>query len=249
MLLVGAWLACTHVQADSKASVPGDTMADEEVIFDSDPKTWARVKHIVPPKYPQDALERGIEGIVDVEVLIDVVGYAKEIRAISSTPRNPAFEEATLEVVRRWVFNVPISSKCVPYETVGSARLTFTVANGKAQIALSHRALPDKNPPPVAKYSYGWLSKPEDRTRVRYPAEARRAGAQANLNFLATVSGTSGEVLEVEITHILAAKPFKPAFSFAVINALKGSHVSPLPDPLRPNFKFCGSFLFRLTDN
>ncbi len=241
-----AWMFGAQAQPDNPAAPAGKANPDDGVIFDSDPKSWARVKHIVPPKYPQDALEKGIGGIVDVEVLIDVVGYAKEIRSISSTPKNPAFEEATLAVVKRWVFNVPQTQRCEPYETAGNARLTFAVIDGAPNIALSHRAAPVTSRPVVAVNKMLWVNSMDAKKLVKYPLQARRAGAQANVNALMTVNG-KGELIDVEITHVLAHKAFKQEFSNAVMDALKDAKFVGATGTERI-WRYCVPFVFRLTD-
>lgn len=244
-----AWalLSCAHAQTGPDTAEATNVKADDDVVFDGDPKSWARVKRIVPPTYPQKALEQGVGGIVDVDVLIGVMGYATEIRSITSTPRNQAFEDATRAVVKSWLFNVPQTSRCVPYETVGNARLTFAVVSGAPEILLSHRASPVLVPPKQPVGMPRWLNADEVRKGVRYPFLARRTGAQGYVNAMMSVSAENGELLDVEVTHVLAANAFKQEFSEAVLSTLKKAKFEAVPGR-KQVLKYCVPFVFRLTN-
>ena len=247
ILVAWALLSCAHAQSGAGAAESNNVNADDAVVFDSDPKSWARVKRIVPPTYPSEALEQGVGGIVDVDVLIGVLGYATKIRSINSTPRNQAFEEATRAVVKSWLFNVPQTSRCVPYETVGNARLTFAVVNGAPEIVLSHRASPVIVPPKQPVGTPRWLNADEVRKSVQYPFRARRSGAQGYVNAMMSVSAENGELLDVEVTHVLAPNAFKQEFSEEVLSALKKAKFEAVPGR-KQVLKYCVPFVFRLRD-
>jgi protein TonB len=61
-----------------------------------DPRPISRIE----PTYPREALERGLEGDVLVELDTDEGGYVVNPRVISST--DPVFEQPTLRAVSRW---------------------------------------------------------------------------------------------------------------------------------------------------
>ena len=56
-----------------------------------------------PPKYPRLARRRGMEGVVLLEVLVDVLGRVKELRIFNSSSHS-ILDRAALKAVRRWKF-------------------------------------------------------------------------------------------------------------------------------------------------
>ncbi len=61
-----------------------------------------RTKYIAP-KYPQDALEDGIEGWVDVSFSVTPTGDVTDVRVEAAEPRN-RFDRAAMASVRQWKF-------------------------------------------------------------------------------------------------------------------------------------------------
>ncbi len=57
-----------------------------------------------PPKYPRLARRRGMEGVVILEVFVDVLGRAKELRIFNSSGHS-VLDKAALKAVRRWKFS------------------------------------------------------------------------------------------------------------------------------------------------
>jgi TonB family protein len=236
----------TTAQAEPQKAKPDSA---EEIFFNTDPKSWARVKRIVPPKYPEDAVKNGIGGTVDIEVLIDQIGAVKEIRSIKSTPNNPQFEEATRQVLQHWLFNVSRTNRCVPFETVGEARLNFVVKNGGGEISLTHR--------PYTSPSFEALQAPikmlnhaEVKNMINdfFPRSARRYGAQANLYALLTVDAKTGETLNVEVTHVITPKGFEESFAKAADAGLRKVKY-PLFPGRSESWKTCIDISYRLTGN
>jgi TonB family protein len=230
-------------------SAPPTESTMQEVFFDSDPKSWARVKRIVAPKYPEDAVKNGIGGTVDIEVLIDRLGGVKEIRSLKSNPNNPQFEEATRLVLGRWLFNASRTHRCVPYETVGEARLTFEVKHGEGVISLTHR--PRSVPPPLFVAQRAPI-KALNRAELQkvfseaFPQSARREGAQANLYALLTIDANTGTVLNAEVTHVIAPKDFEKAFAKAAMEGLLKVKYPPLPNRAE-SWKTCFDITYRLS--
>lgn len=129
-----AWTPFALAEAPAKP-------AEIDTQYDSDPKSWGRVTRLVVPTYPADLLTAGVEGVVDVEVLVGPSGRVKTIREITSTPKNAAMEEATRAVLEYWGFVNPVSQQCIPVETVAHARVHFNVENGTPKISLTHRSV------------------------------------------------------------------------------------------------------------
>jgi protein TonB len=59
--------------------------------------------HYVPPQYPNNARERGLEGWVDVQFLVKTDGSLADISIVGAQPVG-VFEQAALDAVRRWRF-------------------------------------------------------------------------------------------------------------------------------------------------
>ncbi len=57
-----------------------------------------------PPKYPRLAQRRGLEGVVLLEVWVDIQGRVKELR-ISSSSGHSILDKAALKAVRNWRFS------------------------------------------------------------------------------------------------------------------------------------------------
>jgi TonB family protein len=234
----------TTAQADPQKAKPDSA---EEIFFNTDPKSWARVKRIVPPKYPEDAVKNAIGGTVDIEVLIDQIGAVKEIRSIKSTPNNPQFEEATRQVLKHWLFNDSRTSRCLPYETVGEARLNFAVKNGGGEISLTHR--PYIAPTFEAQQApIKMLNREEviNTTVDFFPRSARREGAQANLYALLTVDAKTGAIINVEVTHVITPNGFEASFAKASEEGLRKVKYPPFPNRSEP-WKTCFDISYRLS--
>lgn len=58
----------------------------------------------VPPKYPRDALLRGLEGTVAVAFTVMPDGEPEDVSVVSATPRN-TFDRAAMNAVRQWQFD------------------------------------------------------------------------------------------------------------------------------------------------
>jgi TonB family protein len=81
----------------------------------------ASATHRVEPDYPQAARDAGIEGMVEVEVVIDREGRLVGARVLSG---DPALGQAALAAVRQWKFR-PILLDAKPAEVIGELRFRF----------------------------------------------------------------------------------------------------------------------------
>ncbi len=80
-------------------SLPGEPDIDSVMALDEAPMP---VKTVNPP-YPKDALEKGVEGMVWVKVLIDKNGIVKRSAIIKRTGMG-SFEQAATEAIAQWQF-------------------------------------------------------------------------------------------------------------------------------------------------
>jgi protein TonB len=76
------------------------------------------VTHPVPtdrtrPRYPALALERGIEGTVELKVLVDETGAVAEVVVVRASPRGMGFEDAAANWMRKRVYR-PAMKQGVP---------------------------------------------------------------------------------------------------------------------------------------
>lgn len=82
----------------------------------------------VNPQYPLSALERGIEGWVEVEFTITPQGTVKDPVVVDSDPRW-IFDRAALRAIRKWKYRPKIVDG-VPVERKGvRVRLNFQIEN------------------------------------------------------------------------------------------------------------------------
>jgi TonB family protein len=79
------------------------------------------VIHRVEPVYPAEAREAGIEGIVEVEVIVDEEGKVVAARVLSG---DPTLGDAALAAVRQWKFR-PILLEAKPAKVIGELRFRF----------------------------------------------------------------------------------------------------------------------------
>jgi len=66
------------------------------------PKALSRVN----PVYPEAAKEKGLQGTVTVELVVDEAGKVADARVLKST--DPVFDAPSLEAVRQWTFEPPL---------------------------------------------------------------------------------------------------------------------------------------------
>lgn len=79
-------------------------MADQFVFeayeLDQPPQAVVRV----PPPYPYQARERGIEGVVQVKLLVNADGTVGQVQILDARPKG-MFEDAVMKSVPQWKFN------------------------------------------------------------------------------------------------------------------------------------------------
>jgi protein TonB len=85
------------------------------------------VLHQTKPRYPPDAFRRGVEGTVELEILIDETGRVVKTRIIKSIP---GLDVAAIQCVMEWQFR-PAQVAGRPVATVASAPITFRISAKK----------------------------------------------------------------------------------------------------------------------
>ena len=77
------------------------------------------------PRYPPDAEQRGIEGWVDLEFIVDTTGRPKDLRVIASDPPG-RFDEGATEAVAQYRF-APFERDGRVFERLVRVRIRFTL--------------------------------------------------------------------------------------------------------------------------
>ena len=167
---------------------------------------------IVPPKprdfriplYPASEREARNTGYVDVAVLVSVEGRLREIKSVTSEPRNAAFEEVTKDAIAKWRFQ-PGLKRCVPVQADARYRVSFDMVDGadrvQARPLLSQSQIADLSREMTAPNKHEML-----RT-LKYPQDARRAGAQGSVYLLLNVNPVNGAIDSVDVASATSDRP------------------------------------------
>ena len=76
------------------------------------------IEYASTPLYPQDQIDRGIEGRVMVQALVDTTGRVVDVQLLASTGVTP-FERSVAEAVRQYRFH--------PYRPLGFSREVYAI--------------------------------------------------------------------------------------------------------------------------
>jgi TonB family protein len=101
----------------AQASVEGE--AEKTPAYDESP----RLEHQASPGYPKDAFERGIQGVVRVQFLIDEEGAVAHAEVRESIPE---LDAEALRTIHRWRFR-PARLAGRPVPTLAEAPVTFRI--------------------------------------------------------------------------------------------------------------------------
>jgi protein TonB len=78
---------------------------------------------ITRPQYPQEAFVKKIEGMVELEILIDSTGRVVRARVVKSIP---LLDAAAIQTVQQWIFS-PAIKNGRPVATIATAPVTFRI--------------------------------------------------------------------------------------------------------------------------
>lgn len=82
-----------------------------------------RLLRSVQPEYPPEAFTKKVEGVVEMEILVDAGGLVARARVTRSVP---LLDAAAVRAVRQWVFAPAIKDgRAVP--TLAKAPVTFKI--------------------------------------------------------------------------------------------------------------------------
>jgi len=109
-MLLTAGGVCAGADAAGTVRVGGDVAAPERI-------------HYVPPKYPEEAKKKRVEGRVVVDVEIGTDGNVAGAGVVKSNPR---FDAAAVEAVKQWKFK-PTILRGKPVKVVMTITVAFTL--------------------------------------------------------------------------------------------------------------------------
>jgi protein TonB len=127
---VAAAAAAGGSTAPQAAAAPGNTGAAGEGAGSAEAAGFVNASALtrtryVPPQYPNNARERGVEGWVDVQFLVKTDGSLADVSIVGAQPVG-VFEQAAIDAVRRWHYQ-PVLSGGAPVTQRARIRVRFAV--------------------------------------------------------------------------------------------------------------------------
>ncbi|MGB2906138.1 MAG: M56 family metallopeptidase [Candidatus Aminicenantaceae bacterium] len=171
-----------------------------------------RQTKIVQPKYPLEAKEKGIEGTVAVEAVIDTNGRITEARVIHSA--GDLLDKVSLDAVRQWTYE-PMEINGTPVRSMMTVVCRFNLDENHPPVSVMAAVGEDeKEKPPIR--ALGDIKPPKVIRLIQpiYPDEARKAGIQGVV-ILEAKTDIYGRVKEVKVLRSI------PALDQAAIEAVK----------------------------
>ena len=157
-------------------------------------KLLAKVFRVVPPEYPRSAIERRVQGVVDVEGVVRPSGALADPRFSADSPEATIFIPAVQDVIGYWLFEPAIGEDCQPAGGPLRTRVHFEMDGEIPRIFVTHR----KADTAVARAShdageYATLR----RVSPQYPTRMVSMDIEANVYALLTIlpNGEVGDVL------------------------------------------------------
>ncbi len=96
----------------------------------------AKLTHSVPPKYPEAARKKGVQGTVKLQVLVAKNGAVKSVKVVSGDKR---LAKAAIAAVKRWRYQTTLlNGKPIEVETEVDVKFTLTKPPKPAPKSASH---------------------------------------------------------------------------------------------------------------
>jgi TonB family protein len=114
----------TARRPQTPSAAPAPTAAAGPIRVGGNIKPPTKTKH-VSPIYPEALQAAGLEGVVKLDVLIDVEGHVASVRVMNSIV-HPAFAQAAARAVRQWEFT-PTLLNGQPVEVAMTASVSFNL--------------------------------------------------------------------------------------------------------------------------
>ena len=198
------------------------------------------------PLYPASESAAKNTGHVDVAMVVSAEGRLVEIKSTTSEPKNAVFEQATQDAVAKWRFMPGMNQRCAPAQAEVTYRVIFENAYGSDHV----RAVPLRSPSPsqtgAPRREMKAPNENEVRRTIKYPQDARRAGAQGSVYLLISISPANGAIDSVDVANVTSTKTgCESSFSEAAIEVVRKFNFTPAPE-LKAPYKICVPFVFSL---
>jgi hypothetical protein len=179
-----------HIAIWIAASWAACALAEEPPIHFDNAENFGRLKRIVQPEYPPEAVSRGQAGVVDLVGVVRSDGFIKEFEFLPDKAESAIFVEALRPVVGDWIFVVPVGNDCQPSPKPITVRVSFEIDNGTPRIFVEHQPLRKTTGPTPTHY------RPTKRINPRYPYDMLTRGIMADV-YARIVVNRDGLVMEV----------------------------------------------------
>ena len=110
LILLGLLLSTLGCYADEKPSFPGGTEALQKYLSAN-------------TKYPQNAIDNGVEGIVTVGFIVTVDGALREIKVVRFV--DPDLEKEAIRIVTAMPAWIPAEKNGIPFEAPSNVEVPF----------------------------------------------------------------------------------------------------------------------------
>ncbi len=193
--------------------------------------------------YPDSEREARKAGTVDVAMIVSADGRLVEIKSTTSEPKNAVLEQVTQEAVTKWLF-APGLKRCVPVQAEATYRVYFEFTHGSDHV----RAVPlhTKSQIPNPDREMVAPNKNELLRTIKYPADARRAGAQGSVYLMLRVNPTNGVIDSIDVASADSTKAeFERSFIDTATEVARKFKFTPKPE-LKTMRGICVPFVFAL---
>ncbi len=157
-------------------------------------KELAKVLRVVPPVYPPVAVERRLEGIVDVDGIVQPAGNLVDSKYTASSADAAIFIPAVQDVIEFWAFEPAVGEDCQPVARSVTTRVHFEMDGETPRIFVSRGTAP---PAPLQRQDFQAADyKVTHRSEPQYPKTMIHQNIQASVYALMVIE-PSGEVSDV----------------------------------------------------
>ncbi len=236
-------LACLTMSAagqDATAPAPAQhNVIDhtERNVFSVDWHRQGQAMVAIRPAFPAAEKDAGRSGLVDVTLSVGNGGTLKNVGAMTSEPKNPAFEQSVRHALDKWLFYVWIDPDCTPVAASARYRFTFANSGGEAKVTMARLDEPVEPTAPNLSGSslLEWLNRDTVVSGITFPPLAREQGADADLILRFRVEADTGLLREAKVVAGRSNKPsmlssFIPGTEQAISTAqFRVTGVTPLP--------------------
>ena len=164
-----------------------------------------RVIHEVKPFYPPDVMKAGVQGTVELELVVLADGTVGDVKVVKAL--HASLDQEAIKAVKQWRFK-PGTKDGQPVAVLVAAEMTFTLGKPSGQTRLPALPPSPETRPAAATSLPGVVYKPGDgvspprathQVKPQYTADAMNAKVQGSVKLEVVVlpDGTVGDVTVV----------------------------------------------------